>query len=439
MTVSELTAKIKVLLEDKFPFIWICGEISNFSAPASGHFYFTLKDARAQIKAVMFKGQNRNLKFRPENGMAVTGLGRVAVYEPQGAYQVIFEYLEPSGAGALQAAYEQLKSRLAQEGLFEPDHKTPLPFIPAKISLITSPTGAVVHDILNVLDRRFSNIPVQIFPVKVQGDDAARQITRALDCLNHQADSDLIILARGGGSLEDLQAFNSEAVARAVFASKIPVVSAVGHETDYTIVDFVSDLRAPTPSAAAELAVPEKAKLLLQCRELAHSLFVKMRLHVERLRWLLNNTADRLVDPCKKIQDHRLTTDDYTMRLFRCFSFGLQNRREKLAWQIEKLHAGSPAGAIQKHTQELDHLQDNLLSCFKIYLADKTSKLMETTAKLYALNPEKILKRGYSITRTLPGGAVIMDAASVAVGQDLEIVLSRGTLRATVKGKTPNG
>jgi exodeoxyribonuclease VII large subunit len=234
-TVSELNANLKAIIEESFPFVWIFGEISNFRIPVSGHFYFTLKDDTSQINAVMFRGQQRNLKFEPEDGMSVTGMGRVSVYEPRGTYQIILEYLEPSGIGALQVAFEKLKMRLGEEGYFDDAFKIPLPFLPNKISVITSPTGAVVHDILKTANRRFPNVPIQIIPVKVQGKGAAEEIVAALELLNAVGDSEVAILARGGGSLEDLQAFNSEQVAKAIFASKIPIVSAVGHETDYTI------------------------------------------------------------------------------------------------------------------------------------------------------------------------------------------------------------
>ncbi|GAI29342.1 unnamed protein product, partial [marine sediment metagenome] len=233
-TVSQLNADIKSLFEEQFPFVWIVGEISNFRIPVSGHFYFTLKDEDSQINAVMFRGQQRQLKFEPEDGMRITGMGRLSVYEPRGTYQIILEYMEPAGVGALQVAYEKLKARLAQEGLFDGKYKQPIPFLPQKIALITSPSGAVVHDMLNIIDRRFPNMNIQIFPVKVQGDGAENEIVAALELLNQKADADVAILARGGGSLEDLQAFNTERVAKAVFASSISVISAVGHETDYT-------------------------------------------------------------------------------------------------------------------------------------------------------------------------------------------------------------
>ena len=272
LTVSELTGQIKSLLENSFAFVWVCGEISNFRTPGSGHYYFTLKDASAQVAAVMFRNQNRQLKFLPADGMSIVGLGRISVYEPRGSYQIILEYVEPAGVGALQVAFERLKQRLAVAGYFDEHHKQRLPFLPHKISVITSPTGAVVHDIITVASRRFPNMPLQIVPVKVQGVGSEDEIASALELVNRRSDADVIILARGGGSLEDLQAFNSERVAMAIFTSRIPVVSAVGHETDVTIADFIADVRAPTPSAAAELVVPDKNELARRCIEIESKL-----------------------------------------------------------------------------------------------------------------------------------------------------------------------
>ena len=434
-TVSELTAEIKVLIEESLPFVWIFGEISNLRIPSSGHCYFTLKDKNAQIKAVMFRGPTGNLKFRLKDGMAVTGLGRLNVYEPHGTYQVIFEYMEPRGTGALQAAYEQLKTKLSNEGLFRKDHKRPVPFLPAGISMITSPSGSVVHDMLNIIDRRFPNMTVEIWPVKVQGKDAETQIASALHSINKRADTDLVIIARGGGSLEDLQAFNSEIVARAVFDSRIPVISAVGHETDFTICDFVSDLRAPTPSTAAELAVPQKNELKLRCRELAVALGAKMQSRIDRSRVRLCNSVDRLRNPARNIQDLRLKTDDYAMRLGRSFARYVQRYRERLAWRTEKLGSNNPLSLIEKHLKKLEQIRLNTFLYIKKDLSHKQSALGEISARLYALNPKEILSRGYSITRTIPDTRVITDCNSVSPGQELEIILAEGSLRVAVKGK----
>ncbi len=434
-TVSELTVHIKTILEVRLPFVWVFGEISNLRVPSSGHFYFTLKDAGAQIKAVMFKGQTRNLKFGLKDGMAITGLGRLNVYEPHGTYQIIFEHMEPKGTGALQVAYEQLKTKLFNEGLFETEYKRPVPFLPSKISMITSPTGSVVHDMLNIIERRFPNMAIDIWPVKVQGKGSETQIARALRSLNKRADTDLIIIARGGGSLEDLQAFNSETVARAVFKSEIPVISAVGHETDFTICDFVSDLRAPTPSAAAELAVPQKKDLLFRCRELSLALSTKMQTRIDRLRGQLENSLDRLRNPVRDIQDLRLKTDDYTMRISRSLTLYLERYRERLAWRTEKLVSNNPMRLIDPHKKKLEQIRLDTFLLIQKALTTKKTLLGEISARLHALNPTDILARGYSITRTTPHRRVVKDANNVSMGQELEIILATGVLQVVVKGK----
>ncbi|MDD3992112.1 MAG: exodeoxyribonuclease VII large subunit, partial [Desulfobacteraceae bacterium] len=284
LSVSQLTLNIKQLLEEKFEFIWITGEISNYRVPASGHAYFTLKDAAAQIAAVMFRGVRHTLRFEPRDGLSVIGLGRVSVYPPRGSYQIILEYLEPAGAGALQQAFEALKARLAAEGLFDETRKRPLPLLPRKIAVVTSATGAVFHDICRVALRRFPNLAIQLVPAAVQGAAAMEAVVHAIDLANRHGSADLIIVARGGGSLEDLQAFNSESVARAIAGSRLPVVSAVGHETDFTIADFVADLRVPTPSAAAEIVVPLKTELIARIRHLLDLLSGRLRSRLDLRR-----------------------------------------------------------------------------------------------------------------------------------------------------------
>jgi len=382
------------LLEENFPFIWVSGEIFNFHKAASGHVYFTLKDKTSQISSVMFRGQNRNLRFDPENGMDITGLGRINVYEDRGVYQIIFEYLEPMGIGALQVAFEQLKMRLSEEGLFDKHHKKPLPHIPQKISVITSPTGAVIRDILTVTDRRFPNVHIEVIPVKVQGKGADKEIVSAVELLNMRGDSDVAILARGGGALEDLQAFNSENVARAVFLSEIPIISAVGHETDVTIADFVADFRAPTPSAAAELVVPLKDNLVRECKGLSAALASRFYRDIERRRTLVNDLTERLTDPKRKIQNLRLKADDLANRLVRIFMNDMRQRRERLSWRTDRLKA---------------------------------------------LSPLAILTRGYSIARTIPGATVVRNSEEVSKGQNLEIMLAEGSLICCVEGKSENG
>jgi exodeoxyribonuclease VII large subunit len=438
-TVSELNANIKVLIEKEFPFVWIFGEISNFRIPASGHFYFTLKDDASQINGVMFRGQQRNLKFEPEDGMNVTGMGRISVYELRGTYQVILEYLEPSGVGALQIALEKLKKRLATEGCFDEVHKTKLPFLPNKISIITSPSGAVVHDILHILNRRFPNLPIQIIPVKVQGEGAVEEIVAAIELLNTDKDIDVAILARGGGSLEDLQAFNSEPVARAIFASKTPIISAIGHETDYTISDFVADLRAPTPSAAAELAVPHKLKLEQRVKEVVMLLNSKIYSYFRDIKQSLTEQSKRLVDPRRKLEDSSLKVDDLTARLNRVMRHRIRHEHNNYGFWDDRLQANNPVQLTKKIKLRLEYNNNNLLNLYDIYNKSKQIKIRELTAKLQALSPVAILGRGYSITRTLPAKNVVKDISSVSVNQDLEVMLSQGRLYCRVKGKSTDG
>jgi exodeoxyribonuclease VII large subunit len=438
-SVSELNAEIKNLIEDSFPFVWLFGEISNFRIPASGHFYFTLKDNASQISAVMFRGQQRHLKFEPEDGMSVTGMGRLGVYEPRGTYQIILEYLEPSGIGALQIAFEKLKRRLAEEGCFDDRFKKPLPFLPKNISIITSPSGAVVHDILKTIYRRFTNLQVQIIPVKVQGHGSVEEIVAALALLNTRNEAEVAILARGGGSLEDLRAFNSESVARAIFDSKIPIVSAIGHETDYTISDFVADLRAPTPTAAAELVVPEKSELQ------RHSNDVKMHLRTIFMNYFNNLNSElkqisrRLTDPRRKLADHRLRLDDLCARLNRILSLRIRREREYLDFWHDRLGANSPELFIIKSKNQLQQINKNLFKSLIIYNHSNKMKMRELAAKLEALNPLAILARGYSVTRTIPAASVVKDSQIVAVDQELEVILAKGRLICRVKGKTSNG
>ncbi|MBW1777693.1 MAG: exodeoxyribonuclease VII large subunit [Deltaproteobacteria bacterium] len=442
-TVSELTSKIKSVLENQFDFIWISGEISDFKIPASGHFYFTLKDENARIQAVMFKGQNRHLTFHPEDGMQVVGLGRVSVYALRGIYQIIFELLEPKGVGALQVAFEQLKRRLYKEGLFDPRFKKPVPFFPEKIAVITSPTGAVIHDILNVARRRFENIRVMILPVSVQGEDAATQIVSAIETLNAGGPdgrplADVAILARGGGSLEDLQAFNSEVVARAIFSSNIPIVSGVGHETDFTIADFVADLRAPTPSAAAEIVVPKKADLLFKLREWDLALIRILRTRVKEKQQRLNETFLRLKDPRRKIVDQRLRLDDATLRLVRTARNRIRMEREKLSWRTQNLCAKSPLAGILKYNETIEKIENNLLNIFELYFSNKKGACQGLSARLTVLGPMNVLNRGYSIARTFPEGRILRDSNQVDTGDGIDLTLAKGSLFCRVERK-PDG
>jgi len=436
LSVSQLTSKIKVLLEKSFPFVWLSGEMSNFRMPASGHFYFTLKDKQAQIQAVMFKGQNRHLKFLPEDGMQVLGFGRVSLYEPRGSYQVILEYLEPEGVGALQVAFEQLREKLEKEGLFDTIHKKELPFLPHRITLVTSPTGAVVHDILTVLERRFPNLLIDIVSVKVQGAGAEEEIIEAFDIIEKRNNADIVILARGGGSLEDMQAFNTEQVARAVHACRTPVISAVGHETDYTIADFVADVRAPTPSAAAELAVPVKNELIDLVVYQRQALLKLFWQSVDAKRQRLDDLHMRLKDPGRMIADARLKVDDYTERLTRVFHAGLVLQREKLSHRQDNLARYNPEQIVKLYKEKLVVITHNLKLYINSLFNEIAAHHRETAVRLKALDPGATLKRGYSITRSGDDGRIVMDPTQVDSGRRLEITLSGGKLAARVEKET---
>jgi exodeoxyribonuclease VII large subunit len=438
-SVSELTSRIKNLIEENFSFVWIRGEISNFRMPGSGHCYFTLKDESAQIAAVMFRAQNRQMKFVLEDGLSIIGLGRLSVYEPRGSYQIILEYAEPAGVGALQIAFEKLKRRLADEGYFDERRKKPIPYLPGKISVITSPSGAVVHDIITVTSRRFPNVQLEIVPVKVQGAGAEDDIVAALRLVNARADSDVIILARGGGSLEDLQAFNSEPVAMAVFASRIPVVSAVGHETDVTIADFIADLRAPTPSAAAEMVVPDKSELLRRRQELEQALRSRLKRQLEKLNQNLNELKRRLSDPRRRVQELWLRIDDLSTRLTRLTTISVRREQERLSGLMRRFHSNSPRALVHHMNSTLDMNKYNLLTNIKIILKNKRSTVSESSIKLESLNPLAILRRGYSITRSLPDRRVVTDPDQVSLDQQVEVLVADGLLLCNVKGKSHHG
>ena len=332
LTVSEVSEHIKIVLEDTFFDIWVEGEISNLRTPSSGHSYLTLKDEQSQIRAVLFKMQRRYLRFDPKDGMLVIARGRISLYEPRGEYQLVIDYMEPKGIGALQIAFEQLKARLAQAGLFDPARKRPLPTLPRCIGIVTSPTGAVIRDMLQILRRRFTNLHVCIYPVRVQGDGAAQEITQGIEALNRYPGIDVIVVARGGGSIEDLWAFNEETVARAIYASSIPVISAVGHEIDYTIADFVADVRAPTPSAAAELVIRNKLELHAEVQMMAQRLQRAIQHRLETLRARLDACQQRRVlkDPWAPLRTMEQRLDELNARLVRAMRARLRLAQEAL-------------------------------------------------------------------------------------------------------------
>ncbi|MBA3012308.1 MAG: exodeoxyribonuclease VII large subunit [Proteobacteria bacterium] len=435
-TVSTLTREIKSLLEERFSFLWITGEISNYAVPSSGHSYFSLKDATSVISCVMFKNQKRGLKFLPESGMKIIGLARISLYEPRGSYQLIFEHLEPEGAGSLQMAFEQLKKKLASQGLFDVAHKKPLPFLPAKINVITSGTGAAVRDILHVAGRRFPGCHLQIVPVNVQGETAETEISQAIQTVNAlQNRSELIILARGGGSIEDLSAFNSEKVARAIFESKIPVITGIGHETDFTIADFVADLRAPTPSAAAELALPDKTALIQQINRLRSSLAQSMNQKMGFLNQKRDDLSLRLKSPARVVKDFKLRIQEFEARMNRTFQARVLYHKERVFWLQKILMGKIPLIKIRESRKQVDGLVIDLGSFLDKRLSVCKTRVREMDVKLGAFNPRSVLDRGYSIARILPGKKILMDAKDAAVDDQIELILSKGRLVTRVEEK----
>jgi exodeoxyribonuclease VII large subunit len=433
LTVSELTQEIKDILELKFPDIWVEGEISNLRIPPSGHIYFTLKDDFSQIRAVLFKMQARTLRFVLEDGLHVICRGRVSVYERRGEYQLILEEVEPKGIGALQLAFLQLKDRLEKEGLFDSARKKPIPMIPQTIGIVTSPTGAVIRDMLHIIHRRFENIHILLHPVRVQGEGASLEIAKAIEDFNKWMNVDVIIVGRGGGSLEDLWSFNEEIVARAIYHSKIPIVSAVGHETDYTISDFVADLRAPTPSAAAELVVRDK-------REVKNTLrYLEGRLESEILRVLQENRTDLshlrkiLMDPRKKIEEYFLRVDDLVNRFRILTSWILKRKRERSLHLSERLYLQNPIQRVKNLRLIISETGKHLGQTMRYSVDIQRQKVEGIFGKLSSLSPLSILQRGYSITRRLPSLQILRDVAHIREGDKVEVRLHKGTLLCGVE------
>lgn len=416
------------------------GEVSNLSYPSSGHCYFTLKDAGAQLRCVMFKSAVKNLKFRLTDGMALIARGRISVYDQRGEYQLICEYMEPAGIGALQTAFVQLKEKLAHEGLFAEAHKIGMPRFPRKIGVITSPTGAAIHDILNVLKRRFASLEVLLYPVRVQGEGSALEIARAIDEMNQLAGVDVVIVGRGGGSLEDLWAFNEEVVARAVYRSKIPIISAVGHETDWTICDFVADLRAPTPSAAAELVIESSDELRNQIEAFSH----RLRRTVETLLVAhdsrLEGLRRALHDPRTMLGHLAQRMDDLTGRLELGLSVALSRRRDRFERLQQTLQHNDPKGKIDTLRQRIALLSVRTERLLAQRLEGIRQEFGDNAARLEVLSLLKTLARGYAIATRGSDGMVVTDADSLVTGEQLLLRLYRGQVRCRVEslesGKT---
>jgi exodeoxyribonuclease VII large subunit len=432
-TVSALNEEIKNLLEARFDFVWVEGEISNFRSPLSGHFYMVLKDEKAQIRAIMFRPQTRYLKFMPQDGMKVIVRGRVAIYEPKGEYQVILDYMEPLGVGALALAFEQLKKKLAAQGIFDDSLKKPLPFLPQRVAVITSPTGAAIRDFLKIIKRRFANLEIIVVPVKVQGEGAAEEMVEALDLVNRELDVDVIVLTRGGGSLEDLWAFNQEELALAIRASRVPVVSAVGHEIDVTISDLAADLRAPTPSGAAELLVVEKETLERQITQLQARLQAGLKTELMGLQEKLRFLSKGLRDPRKRLADSWLRLDEMESRMSRMMSFMIMDRKRSLAAGERALILHSPLKTIAGLKQKIDFQSRSLAMMVTRKVKDCRMGISMLQEKLKDMGPLSVLGRGYSITRKLPEKWVLRSSSQVKKGDRVSVRLAEGELECLVE------
>ncbi len=433
-SVAELTSRISNVLSTQFSNLWVEGEVSNYRAATSGHLYFTLKDAKAQVKCVCFRGQAMRLKFRPEDGLKLIVRGSISVYEPRGEYQIYVEHIEPVGVGALQVAFEQLKKRLDAEGLFDEARKKPLPLLPGRIGVVTSPTGAAVRDIIRILRRRFHNAHLIVYPVRVQGDGAAQDIVAALKYLNRKQLVDVILLARGGGSIEDLWAFNEEAVARAIAASTIPIVSGVGHETDFTIADFVADVRASTPSAAAEIVVRSREEFDRHLAELEQKISRQTRYLLLQWRHRLKDLTThrgfrRLEDLLRK---HRQQTDELTAGLAVALQGRLERLRHRYTIAGTRIASFDLRARIRSLGLRLMQRSAELGMRMERFLAGKIQRLERLNVQLEERSPLRVLERGYSICTDAQGN-VVSAADQVALGAEINVHLARGSLGAEVR------
>jgi len=436
-SVSELNEAVRWLLVNSFPLLWVEGELSNLARPASGHWYFSLKDDRAQVRCAMFRNKNRLLRLAPADGMQVLIRARVGLYSPRGEYQLIVEDMEEAGEGALRRAFEQLRAKLADEGLFDESIKRPLPDLPRTVGVITSGTGAAIRDVLSVLRRRFPLGRVVIYPVPVQGGAAAAAIEDALARAGRRADADALLLVRGGGSLEDLWSFNEERVARAVRTCPIPVVVGVGHEVDVTIADFAADLRAPTPSAAAELVCPDQTVWRRRLTELRSRLGGLGRRHLREAGRELTSLERRLqrCHPQRRLHESMQRLDEMEARLRRGAHAVRQHQRQRLEHAMVRLHARHPGTRIEQHTARVDQLHGRLCAAMRARLEQAGSRYRLAARSLDGLSPLKTLERGYSIAM-LPDGRVLSDAGETRPGEPLRLRLHRGSVDCEVTGTT---
>jgi len=439
-SVTELTRRVKSLLESGVGSVWVAGEISNLRVPSSGHMYFTLKDERSQIAAVMFRTRNQSLRIRPENGLEFVVHGLVTVYEARGQYQIIVDRMEPCGVGALQLAFEQLKKKLSEEGLFDESHKVAIPALPRRIGLVTSPTGAAIRDILSVIRRRFSGVHLLLYPVRVQGDEAPNEIVEAIDSLDSLGDIDVIIVGRGGGSIEDLWAFNDENVARAIYRCATPVISAVGHEIDFTISDFVADLRAPTPSAAAELVVSERDTMQEAVRRARRRLVLAIRRTVETAAQNLRLLEESylLQRPEQLFMEFKQRVDELGDLLARHIRDQFIQRSTRLGRCADAVRHLRPQMVIAESRARLDDTKQRLTMGYRQQLGRLQNRYAALDAKLEGLSPLAVLARGYSVVWNLSDGELVRDASQLTAGDHVKMRFRSGRAAALIEDTDPD-
>ncbi len=437
-TVRDLMSAVRTRVEREYTDVWVEGEVSNFRPAESGHLYFTLKDEGSQMRVVMFRSQARLLRFKPADGMAILARGRVTIYEPRGELQLSAEFLEPKGAGALQVAFEQLKAKLAAEGLFDRERKKPIPSFPRRVGIVTSPRGAAIQDILNILRRRHRGVNVLIYPAQVQGLGAASEVASGVRYFNRAKSVDVVVVARGGGSLEDLAAFNDEGLARTIAASELPVISAVGHETDFTICDFVADLRAPTPSAAAELVIESRHRIEERVETLRARLQRAARYQLlmsrQRLTQLAQHGAFARMQQALGRRAQRV--DEFVFRMAAAYRRQLQAFRRRLDVASARVRAHDLRRVLDVMKRDLHAQEHALTATMRTQLQRQRSGVEQATGRLHALSPLNILERGYALVFDANGN-LVKDAAQVSAGDEIRARLHRGEIRAKVDTSTP--
>ena len=432
-SVSRLNREARSLLEGSFPLLWVEGEISNLSRPGSGHWYFTLKDEAAQVRCAMFRNRNMLLRFTPSNGMQVLVRARISLYEARGEYQIIVEHMEEAGDGALRRAFDLLKQRLQVEGLFNSEHKKPLPAFPKQIGVITSATGAAIRDILTTLKRRFPGLPVVVYPVAVQGAGSAEQIAKMIGLAAQRNECDVLILARGGGSLEDLWSFNEEVVARAIYQCPLPIVTGIGHEIDFTIADFVADQRAPTPTAAAELITPDQYELRKRLQHLDARLQQLLQTQLQRGKEKLHWLSRHIQHPGRRVQDWSQRLDETQSRLNTALQHQLRHSLARVAQLQTQLQASNPTVRLHDYQQQLTYLQQRSHTAITHQLERKSRTLVNLVHTLDTVSPLATLHRGYAIVTRTRNDQILRSAAQVQTGERIRARLNEGQLLCKVE------